>query len=300
VYAGASIAVMDRFNTATFWDVVRQTGATHATILGAMGHFLSSDPERPDDANQPLRKVILGPVTASTPDFARRFGVEVVTIFNMTETSVPIISAPGPTDPGVLGRPRAGVEIRVVDAHDREVPTGQPGELIVRADRPWSMNSGYSNAPEATAAAWRNGWFHTGDMVRRSTAGDVYFVDRKKDSIRRRGENISSIELEAELMDFGPVADAAAVGVPSDVSEDDVLAVLVARPGETVDPVDLIEFLRTRLPHYMVPRYIRVVDDLPRTPSNKIEKFKLRAEGITPDTWDRERAGIRVKRDSRR
>jgi carnitine-CoA ligase len=300
VYAGASIAVMDRFNTAQFWDVVRTTGATHATILGAMGHFLMSAPECQNDANQPLRKVILGPVTQSTSDFARRFGVEVVTIFNMTETSVPIISAPGPTEPGVLGRPRAGVEIRVVDAHDREVATGQPGELIVRADRPWSMNSGYSNAAEATAAAWRNGWFHTGDMVRRSAAGDVYFVDRKKDSIRRRGENISSLELEAELMAFGPVADAAAVGVPSEVSEDDVLAVLVAGPGETVDPVELIEFMRPRVPHYMVPRYIRLVDDLPRTPSNKVEKFKLRAEGITADTWDRERAGIPVKSDGRR
>lgn len=299
VYAGASIAVMDRFDTARFWDVVRATGATHATILGAMGHFLFSASERPDDANHPLCKVILGPVTQSTPDFARRFDVEVVTIFNMTETSVPIISAPGPTEPGVLGRPRAGVDVRVVDAHDREVPTGEPGELIVRADRPWSMNSGYSNAPDATAAAWRNGWFHTGDMVRRSAAGDVYFVDRKKDSIRRRGENISSLELEAELLEFGPVADAAAVGVPSEVSEDDVLAVLVPRSGATVDPVELIEFLRTRVPHYMVPRYIRFVDDLPRTPSNKIEKFKLRAEGVTPDTWDREQAGITVKSNAR-
>jgi carnitine-CoA ligase len=300
VYAGASIAVMDRFETSRFWDVVRATGATHATILGAMGHFLLTAATRPDDADQPLRKVILGPVTESTPDFARRFGVEVVTIFNMTETSVPIISEPGPTEPGVLGRPRAGVEIRVVDAHDLEVPMGQPGELIVRADRPWSMNSGYSKAPEATAAAWRNGWFHTGDMVRRSAAGDVYFVDRKKDSIRRRGENISSIELEAELMAFGPVADAAAVGVPSEFSEDDVLAVLVAKPGHTVDPVELVEFLRSRVPHYMVPRYIRLVDDLPHTPSNKIEKFKLRAEGITADTWDRERAGILLKNEAPR
>lgn len=300
VYSGASVAVMDRFDTARFWDVVRATGATHATILGVMGHFLLNAPQRPDDADQPLRKVILGPVTESTPEFARRFGVEVVTIFNMTETSVPIISAPGPTQQGVLGRARPGVDIRVVDANDREVPEGQPGELIVRADRPWSMNSGYSNAPEATASAWRNGWFHTGDVVRRSADGDVYFVDRKKDSIRRRGENISSIELEAELVAFPPVADAAAVGVPSELSEDDVLAVLVAKPGQSVDPVEVIEFLRSRVPHYMVPRYIRVVDDLPRTPSNKIEKFKLRAEGVTTDTWDRERAGIMVKSDVRR
>jgi crotonobetaine/carnitine-CoA ligase len=162
------------------------------------------------------------------------------------------------------------------------------------------MNSGYSNAPEATATAWRNGWFHTGDMVRRSAAGDVYLVDRKNDSIRRRGENISSIELEAELLAFGPVADAAAVGVPSEFSEDDVLAVLVAKPGHTVDPVELVEFLRSRVPHYMVPRYIRLVDDLPHTPSNKIEKFKLRAEGITADTWDRERAGILLKNEAPR
>ncbi|WP_181778770.1 AMP-binding protein [Pseudonocardia pini] len=291
---GASIGVMDRFDTATFWDVVRATRSTHATILGVMGHFLMNRAPDPRDRGHTLRRAILGPVTDATPALAERFGLEVITIFNMTEASLPLKSAPGPSRQGILGRVRPGVDARVVDEHDLQVPDGVPGELILRADRPWSMNAGYANDAEATARAWRNGWFHTGDTVRRTPEGDYFFVDRKKDAIRRRGENISSIELEAELLAYPPIGDAAVVPVPSEFSEDEVLAVVVPKPGAELAPEALVEFLRPRVPYYMVPRYVRIVDDLPRTPSNKVEKFRLREAGLTPDTWDREAAGIRV------
>jgi crotonobetaine/carnitine-CoA ligase len=159
------------------------------------------------------------------------------------------------------------------------------------------MSHGYAGNPEATAAAWRNGWFHTGDGFKRDEEGNFYFVDRLKDAIRRRGENISSFEVESEVLAHPSVREAAAVVVKSEIAEDEVMAVIALKEGETLDPAELIDFLRPRLAHFMIPRYVRIVEMLPRTPTAKIEKVKLRAVGLTPDTWDREAAGIRVKRE---
>ena len=156
---------------------------------------------------------------------------------------------------------------------------------------------GYYANPEATARAWRNGWFHTGDAFRRDEAGNFFFVDRLKDAIRRRGENISSFEVEKEIAAHPDVRDAAVVGVPSEFGEDEVLAVLSAAPDRTIDLPELVRFLVPRLAHFMVPRYFRIVADLPRTPTEKVQKHLLRADGITADTWDREAAGIVLKRE---
>jgi acyl-CoA synthetase (AMP-forming)/AMP-acid ligase II len=153
---------------------------------------------------------------------------------------------------------------------------------------------GYNGNADATARAWRNGWFHTGDAFRRDEAGNFFSVDRIKDAIRRRGENISSFEVEVEIGAHPKVRETAVVGVPS---EDEVLAIVAAVPGAEIDPVEIISFLSPRLPHFMVPRYIRFMTDLPKTPTQKVEKHLLRAEGITKDTWDREQAGIRLKRE---
>jgi crotonobetaine/carnitine-CoA ligase len=160
------------------------------------------------------------------------------------------------------------------------------------------MNSGYYKNPEATAEAWRNGWFHTGDCFRRDEAGYYYFVDRRKDAIRRRGENISSFEVEAEVVAFPAVREAAAYGVPSDLSEDDVMITVAPVDGHRIDPEELIHFLIDRMAYFMVPRYIRILDELPKTPSAKVQKHLLRDEAVTPDTWDREKAGIKVKREA--
>jgi crotonobetaine/carnitine-CoA ligase len=218
------------------------------------------------------------------------------TAFNMTEISTPIVSGVNPTALGTAGKARAGVEVRVVDENDCEVAPGVVGELIVRTDRPWSMNHGYYKNPEATAAAWRNGWFHTGDAFRHDEEGNFFFIDRIKDAIRRRGENISSFEVESEVTQFGAVAEAAAIPVPSEHNEDEVMVVVSAAPGQVVAPRALFDFLEPRMAHFMLPRYIRIMDELPKTPTQKIQKNLLRAAGITNDTWDREAHGIKVRR----
>jgi crotonobetaine/carnitine-CoA ligase len=294
---GGSIAMVDAFDTDTFWDTVRSRGITTSILLGVMGGFLLKRPPTPDDKKHPLRTCTYVPLNETSRLFHERFGTEIYTHFNMTEISQPIVSSANPTALGSAGRPRAGVEVRIVDENDSEVDVGEVGELIVRADCPWAMSHGYAGNAEATAAVWRNGWFHTGDAFKRDAEGNFYFVDRLKDAIRRRGENISSFEVESEILAHPAVREAAAVVVKSEIAEDEVMAVIAVKTGERFDPAQLIEFLRPRMAHFMIPRYVRIVDALPRTPTAKIEKVKLRAVGLTEDTWDREKAGLEVKRE---
>ena len=174
---------------------------------------------------------------------------------------------------------------------------GEIGEMIVRDERPWGLNHGYNSNPEATAKAWRNGWFHTGDLFRKDADGTFYFVDRAKDAIRRRGENISSFEVENEVNAHPDVRECAAVGVASELGEDELLVIVAPVPGRSVDPQELLEFLRPRMAHFMIPRFIRIMDDLPKTPTQKVQKHLLRDEGVTGDTWDRDKAGVKVSRD---
>jgi len=293
---GGSVAVVDRFSGERFWSQIRDTHSTMVFLLGVMANFVDRRPPRDDDADNPLTKVFIVPLLDYIAAFATRFGVDVYTIYNMTELSAPIISGPNPTQHGTCGKARPGVEIRLVDDADREVPIGEVGEIIIRTDAPWAMNHGYFQMPEATAKAWRNGWFHTGDTARRDAEGNYYFADRLKDAIRRRGENISSMEVEAEIMAHPHVREAAVIAVASEISEDEVMAVVAPVPGTTLDPVALIRFLEPRMAYYMIPRYIRLVDELPKTPTAKIQKTSLREWGITPDTWDREAAGIKIAR----
>jgi len=294
---GGSVSFIDRFDTATFLDTVRRTRTTATFLLGVMASFLEKLPERADDADTPLRLVFMVPLAGDIAAFSKRFGCEVYTIFNMTEISTPIISEPNPLVRGTCGKQRAGVDVRLVDDHDCEVPIGTVGEMLVRTDRPWGMNSGYYKNPSATAAAWRNGWFHTGDAFRKDAEGYYYFVDRKKDAIRRRGENISSFEVEADVLAHPAVREVAAIGVPNEMSEEDVLVVVAPVDGHLIDPAALLDFLRPRMAHFMIPRYVRVMPELPKTATSKVMKHELRQQGVTADTWDREAAGIQVKSD---
>jgi carnitine-CoA ligase len=186
---------------------------------------------------------------------------------------------------------------RVVDPHDIEVRPGEVGELILRTDSPWAMSHGYYGDPLATARAWRNGWFHTGDAFRQDEDGNFFFIDRMKDAIRRRGENISSFEVEAAIGGHPDVREVAVVGVPSEFGEDEVLAVVAPVEGRSIDPAELLEYLLPRLAHFMVPRFVRVLAELPKTPTQKIQKHLLRADGIVDGAWDREAAGIRIRRE---
>jgi crotonobetaine/carnitine-CoA ligase len=294
---GSSIAVVSHFRTEAFWDQIRELEVTSAFLLGAMATFLLKQPPHPRDRDHKLRMVFIVPLGQSGRTFRQRFGVDVFTLFNMTEICTPLISRANPEKDSICGRPRAGVEVRLVDENDCSVPDGEVGQLILRTEAPWAMNHGYNNNPQATADAWRNGWFHTGDAFIRDADGDYRFVDRLKDAIRRRGENISSYEIEVELLSHPAVREAAAIPVPSEFSEDEVLVVLAPASGASIDPEDIIRHLLPRMAHHMVPRFIRVIDELPKTPTAKVEKHVLRAEGLTADTWDRERAGIGLRRE---
>ncbi|NUP33289.1 MAG: AMP-binding protein [Streptomycetaceae bacterium] len=289
---GGRFLTRDKFSGTAFWDDVRAGGAVAAGLVGPMTALLNSLPAKPDDADNPLRGVILGPMIAEMAAFEDRFGVRVATSYGMTEVPPLVVTGwdHGPWQ--TSGRVRSGypwAEVRVVDEHDVPVPAGETGELVVRAGAPWALNAGYHNMPEDTARAWRNGWFHTGDAFRQDEEGRFSFVDRVKDAIRRRGENISSFEVEAFVLDHPTVRECAAFAVPGALGGDEVMIAVVAAPGEKVEPADLAAYLTDHMPGYMVPRYIDVVDELPRnTTSLRIRKHVLRDRGITAGTWDRE------------
>jgi crotonobetaine/carnitine-CoA ligase len=237
------------------------------------------------------------PVIPAFREFAERFGIALRTCFGMTEVGTPFATGWDLTDPRSCGACRDGFEVRLVDGHDMEVAEGDVGELIVRHDEPWSLCQGYLGMPERTADAWRNGWFHTGDAFRRDGGGNYFFVDRIKDSIRRRGENISSFEIEVLVGAHPEVLQAAAVAVPSEVGEDEVKVCIVPVSGVTINPSALIRDLVASMPGFMVPRYVEIMDALPVTDATlRVRKVELRERGVTDLTWDREAAGIQVPR----
>jgi crotonobetaine/carnitine-CoA ligase len=195
-----------------------------------------------------------------------------------------------------MGRVLPGFEAKVVDENDAEVPDGEAGELVMRADEPFAFATGYWRLPERTVEAWRNLWFHSGDRVIRDADGYFRFVDRIKDAIRRRGENVSAWEVEQVLQSHPDVAAAAVIPVPSDLGEDDVMACVVARSGAVLDHAELLRHCEPRLAYFAVPRYVEIMDELPLTENGKVRKFVLRARGVTDATWDREAAGYELSR----
>lgn len=293
VYAFALIGMRgvfrEQFKTDEFWPDVQRFGCTTTLLLGAMANFVYRQPPQPGDADNPMRTILMVPIIPEAADFRQRFGVGINTVFNMTEVSSPIVADTTDTrsmPAGSCGRQREGYECRVVDANDLEVEPGQLGELVVRADEPWVLNSGYFHMPAKTAEAWRNGWFHTGDGFVRDADGWFFFVDRTKDAIRRRGENISSMEVESHVNDHPFVLESAAIAVASEWGEDEVKVVVVPKPGAAIDPAALHAHLMKIMPRFMVPRFIEVADELPKTPTEKIRKVVLREAGVNASTWD--------------
>jgi carnitine-CoA ligase len=301
--AGGSVALNKGFSASRYWDDVRRFEATISIAIHGMVTFMLDQPEKPDDADNPLKTVYMGPLSRHK-EFGKRFGVRIYTAYGMTEVPVPITSALDPDDErscGVNAAPDQ-YELRLVDENDLPVPPNTPGELIARHALPWTINSGYKNMPAATAEAWRNGWFHTGDQFTQDDHGNFFFLDRIKDVIRRRGENISSFEVETEVMSHPLVKEAAAVAVRNpDVDEsagdEEVKVVVVLEEGAALDPAELIEYLAGRMPAYWVPRFIEYLPELPRTESHKLKKADLREDGVTPGTWDRDKAGIKLARE---
>jgi crotonobetaine/carnitine-CoA ligase len=289
---GARFVLRDRFSAAEFWPDVRTTGCCTAALVGPMTAVLYAAPPTAHDAETPLRHAILGPMIPEMEDFEARFGVRVATGYGQTETGMAVTTGwdHGPwQNCGRVRRDYPWPEVRIVDEYDEPVMPGDVGELVVRSAEPWALNVGYYRMPEQTAAAWRNGWFHTGDAFRQDADGWFYFVDRLRDTIRRRGENISSFEVETLVVEHPDVSECAAVGVPAALGEDDVMISVIVRDPAAFEPAELLAFLEPRMPRFMVPRYVEVVDDLPRTEASmRVRKHELRTRGVTAATWDRE------------
>jgi crotonobetaine/carnitine-CoA ligase len=289
---GGEYVLGPRFSASRFWQRLVDADATATYLLGTMVSILLGREPSPLDRAHRVR-VTLAPATSASrwEAFEERFGIRIVEGHGMTETNATIGPREGVQRPGWMGRVMPGYHARVADEDGRDVPDGTAGELLVRSDEPLAFATGYWQLPEATAAAWRDGWFHTGDRVVRDTDGFFRFLDRSKDAIRRRGENISSWEVEQVLQRHPGVDAAAVVPVPSELGEDDVMAYLLPHAGHELDPEELIRFCEPLLARFAIPRYVEVVDELPLTENGKVRKVELRARGVGPATWDRERAG---------
>lgn len=297
--AGGQAVLDTQFSADTFFATVRAYGITVALIHGPLVEMVYKLPPTPQDANNTLTRIIASPFPAKIAlDFERRFGVRGIETWGMTEVTVPIWQPlDEPMRVGSCGKLRQDYfELRILDPDtDAEMPTGQTGELALRPRYPFTIMQGYLRMPEATISTWRNLWFHTGDLGYIDETGYVYFVDRAKERIRRRAENISSYEIEACALEHDEVAECAAVGVPSEFDgDDDVKLYVIRRDASILSPEDLIRSLAAKLPHFMVPRYIEFTGALPRTPTGKLQKSILKAQGATAATWDRKAANISV------
>jgi crotonobetaine/carnitine-CoA ligase len=297
MYADGESVLYSRFSASGFWDTCRARGVTAFNYMGAMLMMLYKQPERPDDADNPVRRAYGAPAPVTIyEDFERRFGMQLVEVYGSTEAGTVTMNTVDNFRVGSCGRPVPYFEVRIHDEHDHPLPAGEIGEIVVRPREPNALFNRYHGMPDETLAAFRNLWFHTGDRGTTDADGYFYYVDRMKDAIRRRGENISSWEVEKVVTAHESVAEAAAIGVPSELTEEEVLIVVVAKPGHEIDPISLLDLCQERLPHYAVPRYVRITAELPKTPSQRIEKYRLRAEGLLPGTWDREDHGYEVRR----
>jgi crotonobetaine/carnitine-CoA ligase len=288
---GGSCVITPKFSASRYWELVADTEATLIMLLGSMPAVLWKQPYRDAERRHRVRLAAGVPSPFEIYDeFEKRFGVPLTEWYGMSDLGIPLGVEHGLRPPrGSCGREIPSWQCKVVDDHDFEVPHGSMGEIVVRPDNPYAVPLGYWEDPGATASTWRNLWFHTGDFGRRDEAGWFYFLDRKKDAIRRRGENISAVEIEGVVNQSPQVAASAAYGVPSDVGEEDVMLAVELAPGVgRLDHQALLNLCAKDLPRFAVPRYCRIVAALPRTESEKIQKADLRREGVTADTWDAE------------
>lgn len=299
---GIPLAIDSAFSVKNFWERVDYYGATQSFTLGAMHMFLWNAPEQPDDAQHSLRKLMAVPMPADVAGpFSERFAVELMPQgLGQSEVMQLIIVRPDETSlpPGSCGKPSDALDARLVNDQGEDIADGEPGELWVRPKQPFVIFNGYFDDPAATAAAHAGDWYKTGDMVKRNAEGYYFFSDRKKDAVRLKGRNISTFEVEMVARRHPAIADCAAFGVPSDVlaSETELKLNVIPKPGASLEPEDLARYINDNAPYFFVPRYIELVDSLPYTPTNKVQKFKLREAGLGPNTWDANKAGFKAER----
>jgi crotonobetaine/carnitine-CoA ligase len=300
---GLPFGLDPRFSVADFWDRVRFYGATQTFTLGAMHVFLWQQPERPDDAANPVRVASCVPMPeALLEPFKRRFAIEqIYQGYGQSE----VLGLLSRVDDGrrrwsanTAGVPLPGIDVRLLDDDDREVGVGEVGEICVRPTEPYVLFNGYFNDAEATLRASRNLWYHTGDLGRRNDEGEYFFFDRKADYIRYKGRSVSSFAVEAVVTAHPAVVECAAYGVTSAEleSEAEIKVDVVVRPGACVEPDELARFVNDRAPYFLVPRYIELVAELPHTPTGRVQKYVARRRGVTDATWDRDAVGFAVHR----
>jgi carnitine-CoA ligase len=299
---GAKVVVEEKYSASQFWQWIYDHCVTKFNIVGTMSYFMWNTPPVPEEKKHKVRLVLGSPAPHDIiEDFMKRFNIRIMEGYGLTEIGQCTWMRPGePFRVGSCGKEAPGYEIIIADPDtDEEVPRGQVGEIIVRPRTPNIMLHYYNKMYEKTVQDFRNFWFHTGDAGRMDKDGYIYFVDRVKDYIRRRGENISSFEVEKIVNSHPDIHESAALGVketPGRYSEDEVMIVVVTEKNKNIDPVKLIKYLEPRMPHFMIPRYVRFEKSLPKTGTERVQKNQLRVIGITNDTWDREKAGYKIKR----
>jgi crotonobetaine/carnitine-CoA ligase len=295
---GGRMRLLPRLSISTFLDEVRTHGITNFVGVGGICNMLLSRPSTPEDADTPIRTIYSVPDPSDIhEELEQRFNCTITTVFGSTEVGLPLFrGVDDEYQAGSCGRVSPYYDVAILDDQDNEVPIGTTGEICVRPRRPYLVGSGYIGMPERTVESWRNLWLHSGDRGHVDEKGWFYFDDRKSDSIRRRGENISSFEVESLVIRNPAVSEAVAVATPSPIGEDDVWVLARLREGASLTPEDLFMHCAAVMPYFMIPRWIDIVDDFPRTVTAKVEKYKLRADGPGPSTWDREAHGWRVHR----
>lgn len=300
--AGCPVVIVPRFSASRWLDDIRKYGITITNTLGVMTEFVYRQPPRPEDGDNRLRVIYAIPAPLEIREaFENRFAVRLIEAYGMTEINMVLYhSMDEPYHPGSCGKPYSKFfEVRVVDPEtDEELPPGEVGEIVARPKEPFCFMQGYNAMDDKTVETWRNLWFHTGDAGRTDEEGYFYFVDRINDYIRVRGENISSYEIETVLNEFEHCAESAAIAVKSEFAggEDEVKVCIVLKEGASSTPEEVLDHCQERMPYFAVPRYVEFVGALPKTPTEKVQKAKLRAAGITPDTWDRNAAGYQVRK----
>jgi carnitine-CoA ligase len=292
---GAHVVIAEKFSASQFWKQVIDCGATIGHTIFTIPPILKAQPPSPLDRAHKLRAMY----NASTdPEFEERFNVRLVEAYGLTETGLTIYTHWPERRQDSCGKAHEDWDIEVIDDNGLPVPIGAIGELVCRPRLPSIMMDGYLNKPEETLRTTKNLWFHCGDYVRRDADGYFYFSGRKKERIRRRGENISGFEVERIIGMHPDISEVAAVAYPAEAGEDDIRCVIIQRGGAALAPAELMDWLQPRMPFFMLPRYIEFVDELPRTPSAKVEKYKLVEAGLSSAAWDREKAGYRIERNT--
>lgn len=293
--SGAAMALGRRFSASKFWDEIRYYGATWTSFIGAMISILYKQPAKENDADNPVKFAYSGAAPRDLwQAFEKRFNLRLIEGYGAIDGAGILVNIDG--IPGSIGKPVGLTEAKVVDDDGNEVGPNTVGELLMRIKGATGNMVVYYKDEEETRKKNSGGWVWTGDYVYYDNDGNFFFVDRKKDALRRRGENVSSWEVENIINQHPDVLESAVFGVPSELGEDDIMAIIVPQPGKKPDPLSIIKWCEERMAYFMIPRYIEFFDSIPKTDTHRVKKVELKKRGVTAGTWDLEKSGYKIAR----